>query len=55
MKEILCECGNGEQDRFHAVTPVVSFEKRHCGPVTERRTVYQLKGWRCQDCQKVNL
>lgn len=50
MKEIECECGNKDQSRFYAVTPVIGYEKKGRNNVPIRK----LEGWRCQDCQKVN-
>ena len=54
LREIACECGNKNQDRFYAVTPVVGYEKKRCGSISEGRPIRELKGWRCQDCQKVH-
>lgn len=55
MEELICECGNKDQDRFYAVTPVTGYTMvGYTPPLREQRPVRKLEGWRCQDCQKVH-
>jgi len=48
-----CECGNKDKSRFCVATEIVDFKVVRCGKVVDRRPVFQPKGWRCQDCQKL--
>lgn len=54
FEDIVCSCGNRDQDKFVAETEIADRKLLSTKPPYERRNVYKFIGWRCLKCQKVH-